>query len=220
MNKKMLSILTNFSCHFGCRYCVYRENGVHIQTTDGRTFGWKQLEDELKNHKGELISISGGGDPLYDYNKDIHRSKLFYNKLFGLLEKYNCTLELHTSMLIEEFPYDKCERVVFHLTMPTQIGLINNRLFKLPNLVRAVYVVQDYYTESLINQIVKYAQDDKNAINELSFRQFINNHGEAEYYCHDFLKQGHMKGWYYIEQCDYNDYFVQDHIEREYLNIK
>lgn len=158
MNNKMLSILTNFGCHWGCRYCVYRENGINIKTTDYRTFGWKELEEQLKKHKEELISISGGGDPLYDYDKNIQRSKEFYNKLFFLLDKYDCHLELHTSMLIESFPYDKYGRVVFHLSSPTQISLINNRLFKLPELVRVVYVVQDYYTKSLIYQIVKKMQ--------------------------------------------------------------
>lgn len=220
MNEEMLSILTNFGCHFACRYCVYRENKIQIKTTDARTFGWEQLEVELQKHKGELISISGGGDPLYDYNKDIHRSKLFYYKLFKLLHKYNCRLELHTSFLIESFPYNKCERVVFHLTMPTQIGLINNRLFKLPKYVRVVYVVQDYYTKAIINQIVKYTKDNKNAVNELSFRQMIGSNGETKYYLHDFLKKGHKKDWYYIEQADYNKYFVQDHIEEKYLKIK
>lgn len=48
----------------------------------------------------------------------------------------------------------------------------------------------------------------------------IGNDGEKKYYCHDLLKEGHTKNWYYIEQCDYNEYFVIDHIEREYLNIK
>lgn len=216
----MLSILTNFGCHWGCRYCVYRENGINIKPTHFRDFGWNELEQELKKHKGELVSISGGGDPLYNYNNNTNRIKAFYDELFMLLEKYKCTLELHTSMLIEEFPYEKCERVVFHLTMPTQIGLINNRLFKLPKLVRAVYVVQDYYTKSLINQIVKYAKDEKNAISELSFRQMIGSKGETEYYCHEYLKNGHMKDWYYIEQCDYNEYFVNDHIETSYLKIK
>lgn len=219
-NKRILSILTNFGCHWGCRYCVYRENGIKIKTTDFITFGWRELEEQLKLHKGELVSISGGGDPLYDYNKDTHRSKEFYNKLFFLLNKYNCKLELHTSFLIEEFPYDKCERVVFHLTMPTQIGLVNNRLFELPKLVRVVYVVQDYYNKALINQIVKSVKDSNNAVNELSFRQMIGNNGETNYYCHDYLKEGHKKDWYYIEQADYNEYFVQDHIEKEYLNIK
>ena len=214
----MLSILTNFGCHWGCRYCVYRENGIKIPQTNYLTFGWNELEQQLKLHKGELISISGGGDPLYNYQSN--NNKLFYSKLFTLLEKYNCKLELHTSMLIEAFPYNKCERVVFHLTMPTQISLINNRLFDLSKLVRVVYVVQDYYNERLINQIVEFVQDENNAVDELSFRQMINKNNQPEYYCHDYLKHGHMKNWYYIEQCDYNDYFVNNHIEKEYLSIK
>lgn len=87
----MFSILTNFGCHFGCRYCVYRENGINIPHTNIETFGWNELENELKKHQGELISISGGGDPLYNYDKN----RRFYDKLFSLLEKYDCTLELH-----------------------------------------------------------------------------------------------------------------------------
>ena len=34
------------------------------------------------------------------------------------------------------------------------------------------------------------------------------------------IEKGHGKLWYYIEQNDYNEYFVQDHIETEYLEIK
>lgn len=214
----MLSILTNFGCHWGCRYCVYRENGINIPHTDYRTFGWEELEEELKKHKGELISISGGGDPLYNCNGE--KSKKFYEKLFELTDKYDCRIELHTSILEQDFPYDKFERVVFHLTMPTQINLINNRIFKLPEYVRVVYVVQDYYTNGLIIQIARLVNDSRNAVNELSFRQMINEKGQTEYYCHDFLKENHTKLWYYIEQKDYNEYFVHNHIEREYLGIK
>jgi hypothetical protein len=216
----MLSILTNFGCHWGCRYCVYRENGINIPHTHVLNFGWKGLEKELELHKGELISISGGGDPLYKYNE--YNNTLFYIKLFSLLEKYNCTLELHTSILDENFPYDKCERVVFHLTMPTQINLINDRFFKLPKFVRAVYVVQEYYTTALINEITNNVNNHNNSINELSFRQMIDTNGNTTYYLHDYLLESHMKEgkWYYIEQNDYNDYFVNDHIEKKYLDIK
>ena len=127
---KILSIMTNFGCHWGCRYYVYRENGINIPHTDYRSFGWDELEKQLELHKGEIVSVSGGGDPLYNYNDENNiNNKKFYEILFDLLEKYDCKLELHTSLLIEDFPYYKCERVVFHLTMPTQISLINNRLF-------------------------------------------------------------------------------------------
>lgn len=221
MNNRILSILTNFGCHFGCSYCVYRENEINIPKTNINTFGWNELEEELKKHKGELVSISGGGDPLYNYERNIG----FYQKLLILLEKYDCRLELHTSITNTDFDYSDCERVVFHLTMPNQIRMItdlaNSRKsgLYLPENVRVVFVVQEHYSKHLIDEIVKEV-DRSEWINELSFRQIIDRNGQSKYYLHDYLKEGHKKDWYYIEQADYNEYFVQDHIEREYLNIK
>lgn len=219
----MLSILTNFGCHFGCSYCVYRENGINIPKTYHETFGWYELEEELKKHKGELVSISGGGDPLYNYGN--YTSIKFYDKLFLLLERYKCKLEMHTSIINPEFDYSQCDRVVFHMTMPNQINTLESMAngksvgLYLPDIVRVVYVVQEYYSKRLIRQIVKEV-NNANWINELSFRQMIDKNGDTTYHLHDYLKEGHKKDWYYIEQADYNEYFVKDHIENEYLNIK
>lgn len=220
MEDKILSILTNFGCHFGCSYCVYRENGINIPSTHVSTFGWKELEEQLKLHKGELISISGGGDPLYNY--DNHQNKTFYNILFELLEKYDCTLELHTSMINQSFPYGKCERVVFHFTMPSQISmlnLLNGKINLIDPIIRVVYVVQEHYTNHLIHEIEREVTLSS-YVEELSFRQMIGTDGKAQCYCHEYLKKGHGIYWYYIEQCDYNEYFVQNHMEKEYLSIK
>lgn len=218
----MLSILTNFGCHFGCSYCVYRDNGIQIPRTFLKTFGWNQLEEELKQRKGETISISGGGDPLYEYSKTYNME--FYDKLFELLDKYDCKVELHTSILNSDFPYDLCERVVFHLNMPTQINMLLERdrnFCPFPDNVRVVFVVQEHYTKHLIDEIIKEIDDDITyEITELSFRQMIDKNGQPCYYLHDYLKAGHGDRWYYIEQADYNEYFVNDHIEREYLKIK
>lgn len=215
----MLSILTNFGCHFACSYCVYRDNKINIPFTNIDTFGWIQLEEELKKHKGEEVSISGGGDPLYNYDESNNRA--FYDKLFALLKKYDCKLELHTSIFDPRFPYDNCERVVFHFTVPNQIKMLyyTDRLVRLPSKVRVVYVVQKHYTRHLVNEIVKEVSACEE-ITELSFRQMIKADGTTDYTLYDYLKEGHMKDWYYIEQQDYNEYFVQDHLEREYLAIK
>ena len=220
MSESMLSIMTNFGCHFGCRYCVYRENGINIPRTHIDAFGWAELEEQLELHRGELVSVSGGGDPLYNY--DNIENQRFYMKLFELIHKYNCRLELHTSMVNRWFLYEQCERVVFHFTMPNQIAMLNcldSEIDLITPIIRVVYVVQEHYTKHLINEIVKEVSLNRE-IEELSFRQMINKNGQTEYYCHDYLKEGHGKRWYYIEQSDYNEYFVQNHIEKEYLKIK
>ena len=220
MNRSILSILTNFGCHFGCRYCVYKNNKINIPKTNIDTFGWNELESELKDRQGETISISGGGDPLYKYKDNIG----FYNKLFTLLDKYNCKLELHTSIVDLNFDYSKCERVVFHFTMPNQIRMLNQLYRVCPTrltaIVRVVYVVDEHYSKHLVNEIVSEVNSESSIVSELSFRQMIGNDGETKYYLHDYLKEGHKKDWYYIEQSDYNEYFVKDHIECEYLQIK
>ena len=220
MSKKILSILTNFGCHFSCPYCVYRENGINIPFTNADTFGWSQLEEELKKHRGELVSISGGGDPLYNFSNKANKD--FYKKFFSLLDKYQCRLELHTSLVDKEFPYDRCERVVFHFTMPNQISMLDiiKDEIKISNtIVRIVYVVQKHYTKHIIREILEEVKKSK-CVKELSFRQMIDKKGATTYYLYDYLKEGHKKDWYYIEQSDYNEYFVQNHIEKEYLKIK
>lgn len=218
MNKRILSILTNFGCHFACSYCVYRENGINIPSTNVDTFGWDELEEELKSRKGELVSISGGGDPLYNFENNV----AFYKKLFDLLNKYDCKLELHTSIINQWFPYDWCERIVFHFTMPNQITTLKylSNKIKMPFNVRVVYVVQEHYSKHLINEIVREVKRCSDVVTELSFRQMIDKNGETTYTLHDYLKGGHKKDWYYIEQSDYNDYFVQKNIKKEYLKIK
>lgn len=50
-------------------------------------------------------------------------------------------------------------------------------------------------------------------------RQMVDNHYRETYYCHDYLKAGHKKLWWYIEQNDYNLYYCQNHVYTEYKNI-
>lgn len=56
-------------------------------------------------------------------------------------------------------------------------------------------------------------------IDELSFRQFVDDKYEEKFYLHDYLKLGHKKLWWYIEQNDYNLYYVENEIYTEYRKI-
>lgn len=211
----MLSILTNFGCHWGCSYCVYRDNKISIPKTTIGDFDFKKLENEIKNMDCDEISISGGGDPLHNWKEN----RWFFDNIRNLAYKYDKKLVLHTSYVDYDFNYSIYDRVVFHLTMPTQIRNIRGGELLLPNNVRVVYVVQEHYSKALINNIAKEVKDN-DYIDELSFRQRIDKDGNCTYTEHEYLKGKHQQDWYYIEQADYNEYFVNDHIEKEYLNIK
>ena len=63
---KYLSVITNFGCHGRCPYCIVRENGIKVpkSTVDGLD----KLEDAIALTGANIVSISGGGDPLYRYS--------------------------------------------------------------------------------------------------------------------------------------------------------
>lgn len=63
---KYLSVITNFGCHGRCPYCIVRENGIKVpkSTVDGLD----KLEDAITLTGANIVSISGGGDPLCRYS--------------------------------------------------------------------------------------------------------------------------------------------------------
>lgn len=74
------------------------------------------------------------------------------------------------------------------------------------------------FTEDLINRIAVFCANSDN-IDELSFRQMVDDHYQKTYYCYDYLKAGHKKLWWYIEQNDYNLYYYQNKVYTEYKSI-
>lgn len=85
-------------------------------------------------------------------------------------------------------------------------------------IVRVVFVVTKEFTEDLINKIAVYCYNSDN-IDELSFRQMVDDHYQETNYCSDYLKNGHQKLWWYIEQNDYNLYYCENKVYTKYRMI-
>ena len=210
MADKYLSIITNFGCHFQCPYCIVKKNGINIPRTTIESLD--HLEEAVKAEGANIISVSGGGDPLYRYF--LHRD--YYEKLFELCRKMNIPFEMHTSYKTESiFPYSWCYRVVYHCFNVAGLDLIRRHGREK---VRAVFIVTKDFTPEKINIIEDYVKHSNN-IDELSFRQMIDEDYKIRRYCHEYLKSGHKKRWWYIEQNDYNTYFVEGKIYREFSKI-
>ena len=108
------------------------------------------------------------------------------------------------------------ERVVYHLHDFEQLKTIKwNHSWQI---VRVVFVVTERFTKDLIDKIATYCHDSDN-IDELSFRQMMDNHYEETDYCREYLKEGHQKRWWYIEQNDYNLYYCENEVYTEYRKI-
>ena len=70
-----MSIITNFGCHYKCPYCIVKENNLHIPRTT--LAGLDNLEEALKENGCNIVSISGGGDPLHEYEKHGNQTGLY-----------------------------------------------------------------------------------------------------------------------------------------------
>lgn len=216
--EKYLSIITNFGCHGKCPYCIVRENGIKVpKTTLG---GLDNLTKALKETNRDIISISGGGDPLHEYEKHVD----WYRKLFSIVNNYhvNCAtysipVEMHTSYMTDEstFPFYDCKRVVYHLNTFEQLKHIHRTVNEI---VRVVYVVTKDFTLEQIMNIAMFVADS-NEIDELSFRQLVDKGYEVTDYWQDILRFGHKKLWWYIEQCDYNLYYAENKIYTNFSEI-
>lgn len=213
---KYLSILTNFGCHYECPYCVVKNCGITVPKTTVQ--GLQGLQEAIEKNKCNWISISGGGDPFYKLEEHID----WWNELFDILSVVgDIGLELHTSYLSDEFdedasPFIPFTRVVYHCRNISDLFRIKR--FN-GQTVRVVYVVTENATPEKINDIatiVKYCPE----IDELSFRQMIDKDYQTTHYCEDYLKAGHKKDWFYIQQGDYNLYYAENEVKDKYEDFK
>lgn len=218
MEDKYLSIITNFGCHYTCPYCIVKENDLHIPKTTVE--GLDNLIHEIRKNNCNWVSISGGGDPLFNIeNKD---NSQWYNKFFRIIPN-DVKIEMHTSII---YPIDSYKntlwypnswnRIVYHLNNFTQLYSIKRYDREI---VRVVFVVTEDFTPELINKISKFVKES-NQIDELSFRQMVDNHYESTHYCQEYLENGHQKDWWYIQQCDYNLYYVENQIYHEFKEFQ
>ena len=220
MNDKYLSVITNFGCHGKCPYCIVRENGINVPKTT--IDGLENLESVFQRVGCNIISVSGGGDPLHEYEKHFD----WYRKLFKI-SRYDSTrnlwratpipIEMHTSYMTDEvsFPFYDCYRVVYHANTIEQLSQIKRTGNEI---VRVVYVVtEDFSLEQIMEIALRVHDSDQ--IDELSFRQLVGKDYKTADYWEDFLKLGHHKLWHYIEQKDYNLYYVEGEIYTKFSEI-
>jgi len=174
----------------------------------------KRLEQLIADNKIDFLSISGGGDPLYNLNYERMGKYISW----GMLCKYyGIEYELHTSYV----DYGKSDfpaifnTVVYHCRSFEELNMIA----RLGNeTVRVVFVVQEHFTKKYIDKIEKFVQDS-DIITQLSFRQRIDGNYQETFTEYEYLKSGHGTRWHYIEQNDYNNYIVNDEIYTCYQDI-
>ena len=213
---KYLSIITNFGCHYKCPYCIVKNTGINVPKTT--VDGLDRLVENIEKYECNWVSISGGGDPLHNWEDHCD----WWGRLFSIVPK-NVKTELHTSYfdppshLATSF-----DRIVYHCHKPEDLFRIYRfvRLYGRPRqITRAVFVVTEDFTPELINEIATLVKFNP-CIDELSFRQMVDKDYNATHYCEEYLKAGHQKDWWYIQQCDYNIYYAENEVKFKYEDFR
>lgn len=210
---KYLSIITNFGCHYECPYCIVKNTNIKVPKTT--YWGLNNLISEVERNECNIISVSGGGDPLHKFPENM----LWWARLFVITSTHEIPVEVHTTYFGAGYTAmiaEKCYRMVYHLRSIEDLEKIE-RFSK--EIVRVVYVVTDDMTEEDIHTIAEFVKNS-DIIDELSFRQRVKPDLSSSYHLHDFLKEGHQKDWWYIEQCDYNIYYAENKVYERYSDFR
>lgn len=125
---------------------------------------------------------------------------------------------MHTSYINSrffDFHAKDCYRIVYHLNTLEQLKEIKRRV---DEIVRVVYVVTPEMTKEDIDYIADFCKES-DEIEELSFRQMVDSDFNPSFHLHDYLREGHKKRWWYIEQCDYNLYYCENRIYTKFEDV-
>jgi len=103
-----ISVITNFGCRAKCWYCIWK--GHKLENVNPPT-NWDKLSYFLSLHRNKgKVSVSGGGDSLYQYN--LHTA--WWENFFSLAKQFELLVDVHTR---EKFKNDafwkKINRCVF-----------------------------------------------------------------------------------------------------------
>lgn len=196
---KHLSIITNFE-------------GAHIGVPSTTLSSLDKLKAAAEFEKAEAISVLGGGDPLFEYENH----KKYYRRLFQACREMKLPLELHTTYVESEFPYEKCAHVTYHLHDFNQVERISRHGNEK---VRVVFVVDKSCTLDLVDKVADFCESS-DVIDGLCFRLRTDKSHHPQKCCYEYIRNGVGERWTYVEgPVDEAPYFVNGMIYYRFSDI-
>jgi hypothetical protein len=200
-----ISVITNFGCNANCWYCIWKQHPLkNIQLdTD-----WNKVEKFFFTNKAKgKVSVSGGGDCLFKYEK----YKEWWDIFFALAYKYSLKVDVHSRIKFynKQF-WKKINRCVVSSDSPVMDALYLRWLSKHTKL-RITHVVTANTTEQTIKDYL-YLQKTLNC--QFTIKQLVNYDDSG-----NFIKYRNMyPDLFYLEDGDYNIYYMPDNtIKEEFL---
>ena len=214
MNKNNYSIITNFGCHWKCKYCITKQ--VNIPLTN-----ISQVINTVKNLKNiKFLSISGGGDPLYNIFEN-DKVIEFYKTLSGFCKDKSIEFKLHTSYISSEYNeiFNLFDRVVFHVDLTKEFYYFLNKIKDL-DIISKKRIVYVGTKDTILTDIMGVALFCKENNIEFSVRQeILENFTPSNYLSEELSMLQKINLIHYTTQNDYNNYIVNDKIFTTFKNI-
>lgn len=140
----MISVITAFGCKKRCSYCIWKKV-LKEKFNFNHWNNYKWIKSFQKNIKDNTVfSISGGGEPLFDYINNP-----FWDFLNQECEERNLQYIIHTAdEKINYFYSAFLKSVIFHLTPPFEFPKI-----EIPT--RFVIVIDNSITLKILERIEK-----------------------------------------------------------------
>lgn len=202
--KKNISIITNFGCEHKCWYCIWKRHSLSKIESD---FDFKKIRDFVNSNKGKAdkVSISGGGDPLYDFENNRHS---FWDKIFCIVNDTKMNLDIHTRVrLYDDTFWKKIHKVALSSDSLEEDKEYIEYLSKLTK-VRVVHVVTEFTTKDLIQSYSSYLSDKGI---QLTLKEL---HGFDDKGRYDELKK-EFQDLFFLDSDDYNIYYFPDNTIQE-----
>lgn len=196
-----ISIITNFGCNKNCWYCIWKNH--HLEKVKEKT-DWNKLETFFQSYINILnpdfrkVSISGGGEPLYNYYVNVE----WWDELFKLCRNYDIAIDIHTrEKLYDELFWEKINKCVFSSDHLTQDKKFLDYVLKHTKL-RISHVATELSSDKKIEEYINYK---KNNNCQLTIKELSGFNDKGRY---KEIRNKYSDQLYYLDDDDYNVYFM------------
>lgn len=216
----MLSIITDFGCGKDCPYCIYRHMmPSKIGAPDDY---YERLELAIRNVPGDVFSISGGGDPLFNFGEN----DKFWSHIYRFCHTYDKRIDIHTAYLQAMNNYypllaKVLHKIVIHCfpdTWEEDKYNLTRLLNVQPSVQLRINFVIDYQLDTIASDVEAFCHEHKIPF---SYRQMVGSDLQAVTVS-SFYTEVASRTQYgrYVEQDDYNIYFTpQGELKLKFMEI-
>lgn len=197
-----ISVITNFGCRADCWYCIWKDHELENVQLDTE---WDKLEKFLTDNKHlGKVSVSGGGDSLYEYEK--HEE--WWNRFFEITSNLNMLVDVHTreKFYNNEF-WAKINRCVFSSDRLLDDILYLDYLKDVTKL-RITHLVT---ADTTYERIQDYLDIQDKWECQFTIKQLV-GHGDMGKY--KKIREKYPET-FYLDKGDYNIYYMPDNSIRD-----